>query len=261
MPDARVNATMSATTRARRAVMRTAERFGLDERLKQLRALTDAGLRRDLRDHEAIKLITAVQLSPDAHTVEVGAHEGAVLRELVRLAPEGRHLAFEPIPELRTRLERDFGELPNVEVRGSALSDANGEASFQHVTTAPGFSGLRRREMSADEEVHEITVTTERLDDVLPDGFEPSFMKIDVEGAELLVLRGAAETIAKHRPLVVFEHGAGGFDNYGARSGDLHDLLVRDCGMRIFDLAGDGPYSRQQFEALFTAPIWNFLAR
>ena len=35
-------------------------------------------------------------------------------------------------------------------------------------------------------------------------------MKIDVEGAELLVLRGAnAETIARHRPVIVFERGAG----------------------------------------------------
>jgi hypothetical protein len=30
--------------------------------------------------------------------------------------------------------------------------------------------------------------------------------------------------------------------------------------MRIFDLDGDGPYSRGRFEATFTEPIWNFLA-
>jgi FkbM family methyltransferase len=241
--------------------MRTAERLGVEEQVKRLRGVANAGLRRDLRDHAVMRLVLAVGLRPDAHTVEVGAHEGAVLRDLVRLAPDGRHLAFEPIPELRARLEREFGERTNVEIRGTALSDTNGESTFQHVVTAPGYSGLKRREMPAGEEVREITVRTERLDDVLPPGLEPSLMKVDVEGAELLVLRGAAETIARHRPIVVFEHGEGGFERYGADPGDLHDLLVRDCGLRIFDLAGDGPYSRGEFEAVFTQPIWNFVAR
>ena len=93
--------------------------------------------------------------------------------------------------------------------------------------TAPGFSGLKRREMAAGEEVREITVETARLDDVLPDGFAPSLLKIDVEGAELLVLRGAAEAVARHRPMVIFEHGVGGFERYGDTPGDLHDLLVK----------------------------------
>ena len=95
--------------------------------------------------------------------------------------------------------------------------------------------------MPAGEEVREITVTTERLDDVLPVGFEPALIKIDVEGAELLVLRGAVDTVARHKPMVIFEHGVGGFERYGAAPGDLHDLLVTDCGLRIFDLAGEGP--------------------
>jgi FkbM family methyltransferase len=251
---------MSTVNRARRAVMRTAERHGFDERLKQLRGLTNAGLRRDLRDHHAIKLILGVRLRADSHTIDVGAHEGSVLRDLVALAPDGRHLAFEPIPEMRARLDAEFGPAPNVEVRGAALSDENGEAVFHHVTTAPGYSGLKQRDMPAGEEVQTIRVPTERMDDVLPEDFAPDLIKIDVEGAEMLVLRGGAETIARHRPTIVFEHGAGGFEQYGYGPGDLHDLLVRDCGLRIFDLAGVGPYSRQRFEQVFDEPIWNFVA-
>ncbi len=157
-------------------------------------------------------LIVAVALAPDAHTIEVGAHEGAVLRELVR-ARSGRapsRLRAHPgAPrESRARLRRSSRAWRSAAPRCRTRTD---ESSFQHVVTAPGYSGLRRRDMPAGEEVNEITVPTERLDDVLPEGFEPSFMKIDVEGAELLVLRGAAETIARHRPVIVFEHGAGGY--------------------------------------------------
>jgi FkbM family methyltransferase len=252
---------MSNATRARRALMRTAERYGVEDHLKRLRAMTNAGLRRDLRDHTAMKLVIAVAVPADGHGIDVGAHEGSVLKELVHLAPSGRHLGFEPIPELRARLEAQFAATTNVEIRGEALSDTGGETTFHHVLTAPGFSGMRLREMSEDEEVRELTVPTARLDDVLPDGISPSLIKIDVEGAELLVLRGAAETIVRHRPVVLFEHGVGGFERYGELPGALHDLLVRDCGLRIFDLAGEGPYSRARFEEIFTEPVWNFVAR
>jgi FkbM family methyltransferase len=252
---------MSIAIRARRAVIRTAERLGIEEQAKRLRALTDSGLRRDLRDHAAMKLLTAVALQPDGNGIDVGAHQGAVLREMARLAPHGRHLGFEPIPELRAGLEAEFASSPKVEIRAEALSDSAGETTFHHVLTAPGFSGLKRREMSAGEDVREITVETARLDDILPGDFVPSLLKIDVEGAELLVLRGAAESVARHRPMIIFEHGVGGFERYGDAPGDLHDLLVGDCGLRIFDLAGEGPYSRDEFEDVFTKPIWNFVAR
>ena len=53
--------------------------------------------------------------------------------------------------------------------------------------------------------------------------------------------------------------GIGGADLYGSKPGELFDLLA-ECGLRIFDLEGDGPYTRDHFEAVFAEPIWNFLA-
>lgn len=241
----------------RHFVMQAAQRLGVEEQLKQLRALTDEGLRRDLRDHQALKTVIAAVVPRDGHTVDVGAHAGDFVGELVRVAPNGRHLAYEPIPGLATGLREQF---PQVEVREAALSDSEGTARFQHVVNMPGYSGLRRRRLPRDARVQEIEVRVERLDDRLPDGFRPAFIKIDVEGAELQVLHGARETIRCWRPLVAFEHGVGGPEMYGTTSGMLHDFLVLDCGMRIFDLAGDGPYSRVGFEALFEKPIWNFIA-
>jgi Methyltransferase FkbM domain len=108
-------------------------------------------------------------------------------------------------------------------------------------------------------DVRQIAVQTERLDDVLDDSYVPTLIKIDVEGAELGVLRGAVETLHRHRPVVVFEHGLGGADLYDTHPTELFDLLD-GAGMRIFDLDGVGPYSCEQFEATFVEPIWNFLA-
>jgi FkbM family methyltransferase len=214
-------------------------------------------LRRDLRDHAALRLLFAALLRPDAHVIDVGANHGVVLAELVRLTPNGRSLAFEPIPELYAELTAAF---PEVDVRDVALSNGPGRASFQHVVSADGYSGLRRRTYPSKAEVREITVRTARLDDELPDGFEPALIKIDVEGGELGALRGAERTLATHRPVVIFEHGQGAAEHYGTTSGEVWDVLD-GAGLRIFDLAGVGPYRRSHFEAAFTQPIWNWLAR
>lgn len=228
-------------------------------RREEARALLSAGARREARDRHGMSMLVAAILRRDAHTIDVGAHSGAVLSEILRVAPGGRHIAYEPIPELASRLAKQF---PSVEVRCAALSDTNGSSSFVQVDSAPEYSGLKEREYHGVSDVrrHQITVRTERLDDVLPDDFRPDFIKIDVEGAEMLVLRGAAETLRRFRPAIVFEHGIGASERYGTAPSDVFGLLVDELDMRIFDLDGSGPYSRGQFDAIFAEPLWNFLA-
>ena len=55
--------------------------------------------------------------------VDVGANRGQVLRDAVRVAPEARHVAFEPIPELAGQIARDF---PSVECRVKAVGGEGG---------------------------------------------------------------------------------------------------------------------------------------
>ena len=108
-------------------------------------------------------------------------------------------------------------------------------------------------------DVHKLRVRTERLDDALPEDYVPTLIKIDVEGAEAAVFRGALETLRRYKPILVFEHGLGGEARVMAKG--YRDLLAEDVGLRIYDLDGRGPYSRQEFMNVFEHPIWNFLAR
>jgi FkbM family methyltransferase len=206
---------------------------------------------------DSLRLLLAFTLSPDSNCIDVGAHRGDVLRDMLRLAPQGRHIAYEPIPDLAAALAKEF---PSADVRNAALSDSAGETSFVHVLSNPAYSGFREREYPGHEQLERINVRTERLDDALPDGYVPSFIKVDVEGAELQVFRGMAETLARHRPVVFFEHGQGAADRYGTMSSEVHDLLVGQAGLRIFDERGGGPYARDEFQDLFTKPIWQFVA-
>jgi FkbM family methyltransferase len=151
---------------------------------------------------------------------------------MLRLAPHGHHHAFEPLPDYAARLARDF---PSVTVQRLALSDTEGEEEFAYVHGRPAWSGFLARTASDHpvvSDVEFIRVRTARLDDVIDATLPVGFIKIDVEGAELRVLQGATRTLSAWRPFVVFEHGIGAADLYGATTGQIHDLLS-GCGLEV----------------------------
>jgi FkbM family methyltransferase len=210
---------------------------------------------RNRRDDAQLRAAMAALLRPDANCVDVGANTGSVLADVVRLAPLGRHVAFEPLPELADRLQARF---PDVQVRCAALSDRAGEATFHRRLDADSRSGL----LPLGGPAEPLTVRLETLDEVLGDDYAPDFIKIDVEGAELAVLDGALSTLTRHRPVVAFEHGRAALA-YGTTHGMVHDVLCGRSGLRIFDMDGEGPFDRAAFERVADPPgrRWNFLAR
>jgi FkbM family methyltransferase len=225
-------------------------------------AALEAAMRRDAEDVANIRRLLAFSLPPEANCIDVGAHRGAVLGEMVRVAPQGRHIAFEPLPHLCEVIRTSF---PSVELHQAALSNHPGEADFAYVHGhAEGWSGLRFRPLPTGEEaeVEHITVKLEVLDQVLDPDYRPHVIKIDVEGAEQQVFEGALETLRRHRPIVIFEHGTGSAETFGTGPGDIYQLLREQAGLRIYDLDGSGPYTAAEFERVFyAAERVNFVAR
>jgi FkbM family methyltransferase len=197
-----------------------------------------------LREEVAIGALLAGVMRSDTTFVDVGTNRGQILGEAVRLAPAGRHVAFEPIPALADQIARSF---PGVDCRRLALGASAGVAEFCHFTSLDGWSGLRRSPEISDErgrpEYIEVQVST--LDAELAER-RPGVIKIDVEGAELDVLQGARTVLSGARPVVVFEHVAAAAQLYGAQSGALWDLLA-ELGYRVFAVTGEGPYARSAF--------------
>lgn len=227
---------------------------------------TYRAVRRNAREDLVMPQLLAFVLGPDACCLDVGCHRGVVLEHMLRYAPHGHHIAYEPLPSLAADLRRRF---PAVEVREAAAADACGEATFVHVRAAPAYSGLRAVGASVrgwppyitDADLDRIVVRCEAIDASLPAGWVPSFVKIDVEGAEAMVIRGAMETIATHRPVVAFEH-LGLLPAYGIESAVVWDMLVREAGLRVYDTDGRGPYTRDGFAAAAeTLTRSNFVAR
>ena len=237
----------------------TAARLGIDDRLRTIRAAVYPSHRRNRIDGQNIRLLLESVLTEDSNCIDIGAYRGRVLTEIVRLAPRGRHIAYEPLPHIHRYLVDRF---PSVEIRQAAVSNEEGERSFTYVKNVTGRSGFREISYPKHPQIEKLTVRTETLDSSLPDGYVPTLIKIDVEGAERFVIEGAIETISKYKPVVVFEYGKGGAVHYGTEPHQIYELLLDKAGLRIFDLDGNGPYTLSQFEESYARDErWDYVAR
>lgn len=172
-------------------------------------------------------------LSPNSNCIDVGANKGEFTKCFLKYAPKGHHLAFEPLPHLYSYLSKFY---PQIDVHDFALSDVAGVAEFHHITNAEEYSGLKIREYRVlDPIIKQLSIKTARLDDFV--SFPIDLIKIDVEGAEYLVLKGSTETLQKYGPLLIFEFGIGASDYYGTDPLELYNFLVAEHGYHIFTLS------------------------
>jgi len=137
--------------------------------------------------------------------LDIGAHMGLFSVLAARcVGRNGRVFAFEPTPSTRRVLQKVValnGCSHIVQVRGEAISGSSGEAIF-HDT---GDAVSNANSLIPSQRSHAgIRVATLTIDDLVRQrALTPQVLKIDVEGAEAAVLRGATQTFATLRPMVL----------------------------------------------------------
>jgi len=144
-------------------------------------------------------------LKPGMVALDCGAHIGEyTLLFACLVGTEGQVHAFEPDPRVFVYLQRNvqFNKLSNVFINHVALSEDEGEEEFvlekdptaSHISRLPasGLKAIRVKTTSIDAYV--LKNGLRRLDAI----------KIDVEGAELVVIKGAMTSIEKFQPGLIF---------------------------------------------------------
>jgi FkbM family methyltransferase len=145
-------------------------------------------------------------IKPGMTFIDVGANKGDYSLIAARLTgPAGRVIAFEPFPDNCSWIRKNqrLNGYRNIELRQEALGEADGQTQL-FVGKEPGWNTLIPDKETCTGEA--LNVTKRRLDSVLADLGNPPVhgIKIDVEGAELSVLQGAAQTLCNNRDVVLF---------------------------------------------------------
>jgi FkbM family methyltransferase len=166
--------------------------------------VVDSGIERELFDHgtyeEGTLRVMTHLLRGGGTFLDVGANVGVMTLHAARiLAGKGRVLAFEPLPSTYDILRRNLAlnEFENVESVRMALGSTSGSVEiFDNMEANRGSSSL----IAPDPAGRGHATPIERLDHYLaarPETGRIACVKIDVEGWELEVLKGAVETLSR----------------------------------------------------------------
>lgn len=181
-----------------------------------------------------------------AIVLDIGAHIGLFAVHFANLVgASGRVFSFEPTPFTRSVLKdvvRLNGVGETVEVRPEAVGNSVGTAEFFDTgDTVSNANSL----VTSDRMVKSHTVPVTTVDEFVSErALEVKVIKVDVEGAEFDLLRGASNTLATHRPFVRLGLHPAAIANNGQSLEEIWDLLV---GLKYSVVFEDSSIDRSWF--------------
>jgi FkbM family methyltransferase len=174
--------------------------------------------------------------------IDVGANEGDFIRAATRLGKPSRVIAFEPHPVCQQILAALFASIPDGQLIKAAAGAAPGEVELYCTGDTKTSSmlqpqpGIETSYANGDFAVSQkLRVPVVRLDDVIAADALVGLLKIDVQGYEMEVLRGAPRTLCRTDALLIEVNytphykGAAGFD-------DIHTFLA-DAGFHLYGIS------------------------
>jgi len=184
----------------------------------------------------------------DDTVCDIGANKGSYIYWLSRWAPQGQVVAFEPQERLATYLQNACMALnfKNVRVEGKAVYSKSGTLDFYVPgggEISPGASLSTR--ISAREQCRTVSVPVVALDEYFSKDTRVGIIKVDVEGAEKEVFKGATRILKEQSPLLVFECESRHLD-----SGTVFDVFrfLQDLGYEGQFVCGKALRSIAEFD-------------
>jgi FkbM family methyltransferase len=173
--------------------------------------------------------------------IDIGAHIGEYTLTASKIVGNnGQVHAFEPSPHIFEILKKNvnLNNLSNIFLNQKAVSDQNGDIQFE-IHREPSISSVKKLHQSKNVPLQTISIESMRLDTYWKSvikGIKVDLIKIDVEGAELLVLSGATELLslnADNAPIIIFEYSPKNYASFGIEPVQVLKLL-KDLKYKIF---------------------------
>ena len=204
----------------------------------------------------SIRLVERI-VRPGDVVCDIGGNIGYYAIRFSRLVgPTGQVFAFEPVPTTLLRLRANLRQnaCTNVTVCPVALTNEAAPVTI-YETASHGVAGLRP--LSEDTISHAVDGVL--LDDFLQTDRPVRLMKIDVEGAERLVLQGAQQRIARDRPYILLEKFSSALLSFGYDFADVAEQITRHGNYRVTAADRGTDLTQADAATLNAAPDGNYL--
>lgn len=169
-------------------------------------------------------------LESDSVVIDIGAHIGLYTVFFAKIVSAGKVHAFEPNPGAFMKLQRhaEINECDNIVLNNLALGEQSKTVTLQVPEGRTGSATLSEHLEVTPEVGDTISVPVIRLDDYLSgeDIEHVNLIKLDAEGYEPFVLRGATSTLQQHRPLILMEVNSLALQRHGWTSQELLNSLA-----------------------------------
>ena len=196
-----------------------------------------------VRSHGNGSTVEAVDIAADVKTLldkpaapllfDVGANEGQTILEMLRTFPSASIHSFEPSPRTFEQLGKQFGSRPNIKLYNLALGDEAGQMPFTVFNDWSVNDSLLKPAWSSP--ANSVTVSVATLDQFCEqqsiEGID--WLKIDTQGYDLRVLRGAQSLLTSGRIRLVSAEAI--FNRMYDGQPSLCDLLqfMAGCNYRV----------------------------
>ncbi len=175
--------------------------------------------------------------------VDAGANTGQWISALLRFADVEKADLFEPNPEAFQVLQSKFADDPRIRLRQTALGEGpdrmrlnvTGSSDLASLLT-PAVTLVSNYSFQAARVAESIVVEVAALDDCMESTPKIDLLKIDVQGFERFVLKGAAKTLAKTRAIMIEVNYVPHYEGESSFC-SLYSQITDELGFELWDLS------------------------
>ena len=203
-----------------------------------LREGIDLGIFLGIKNEQSISNIGKISNIDEKKTIiDIGANIGSVSLPLAKMFKNSKIISIEPTVYAFTKLKKNINLNPNLKKRINLqnIFISNKNKTIKEVHSSWNFSDNYKKHKVHLGTLKKTSLKTKKLDDICSKIKNIEFIKIDVDGHELDVLKSGKKTINKHKPFIYFEFAPYLYKEFGYTSKTLINFIKRELNYIFYD--------------------------